>query len=134
MLMIVPPAVNLLIAFICWVQLRHFQHAVPVLRTSDDILRLKHLAKIMMYITLIFYALSAVPLLVWLYGIFIASVLGWWDLLLYVVLPFMIIMLVTATMDKPAKGVRATPVSDPSLQAERDYIAKVWVEQLFPDW
>jgi hypothetical protein len=95
---------------------------------------IRRLGKFQMYATLLVFALVALPLLVWIYGKFIVGALGWLDLLLYVILPFVALLILTGVFGAPADEVRATPADTPELEKERDHVADVWVSKNFPDW
>ena len=133
-LMIGPPVVILLAMFMLRLQLRRFQRDVPVIRAADDLVRLKRLAAIQMYAALGVLPLLPVPLLVWLYGIFIAGLLSWMDLLSFVVLPFAAIVAGAFLMGGPAEEVQAISVEDAALQAERDHVIDVWLNRMLPKW
>jgi hypothetical protein len=131
-LMLVPPAACLMIARTLRAQLIAFRREVPRLRSADDMQRLRRVAKFQMYATLAIFALIALPLLVWIYGKFIAGALGWLDVLWFVILPFVAMFVLSG--DAPADEVRATPADTPELEKERDQVADVWVNRNFPDW
>ncbi len=133
-LVLAPPTAVLLMSIALLFQLRHFQRVVPVLRTPDDVVKFKSLAKTQMFATLASFVLLVVPLLVWFFGCFGVAVLGWLDFPGYVVLPFVVVVVSIAAMPRTAQEVRNTPVANPSLEAERDHVADVWVNRLLPDW
>lgn len=132
-LMIAPPAVGLLAMFLLRIQLRRFRREVPVVRTEGDIVLLKRLAAVQMYAALLLLPLTALPPLAWLYGVFIAGVLGWLDLMLYVMLPLAAFVVGACVTSSPAKEVQVMPVVNASLEAERDHIVEVWLHRMLPD-
>jgi hypothetical protein len=133
-LMLIPPTVNVIGMLASVLQFKRFQRTVAALRTSEDMRRFKRLATIQMYVSLVLLWITVVPPLVWLYGFFFGRVLGWLDLLLYVVLPFVPVLVIALRGADTANAVRATPADDPALAAERDHVAHVWVNRYFPDW
>ena len=133
-IMLAPPALNLLAMIVLRAHLVSFQRAVPRLRNADDMARFKRLATVQMYATLVVLPTEALPLLVWIYGKFIAGALGWLDLLLYVIVPFLGLTGAAMLLGKQADEVRATPADTPELEKERDLVADVWVNKNFPEW
>ena len=133
-LMIVPPVIGVVAALWGGAQLRRFARDVPVLRTAAELDRFKRIASLQMYVALGLIPLLALPLLVWLYGMFVAAVLGLFDIFLGVVLPSLALAVVGHFTKRTEKSVQQLPVEDPALRAERDRVVQVWQSQALPDW
>ena len=114
--------------------LRRFREKYLIIRNESDMLAFKRLASFQMYVTLGTLYLTWVPLLIWIVGKFVLGHLTWLDGLLFVILPFAIQMALSATAIGTANAVRSTPVADEALTAERDRVADVWVNKLYPEW
>ena len=113
-----------------------FRKRVPALRTEDDIARLRSLATLQMWVSLIAHPvvpLSLVPLC-WILGWLVFRVLGWFDLILYGLLPFAAIIVTVLLGRSPADMCKEMDAASPSLEAERDRIVDVWINKLFPKW
>jgi hypothetical protein len=115
-------------------QLRRFLRSLPALRNSDDMSQFKKLAAAQMYESLVALALSAAPLVIWVIGKFMMGHLGWLDLLLFVVAPFLILGFAASKMSGAAEAVRQIAVADQSLAPERDRVVDVWLHRLLPNW
>ncbi|HEX2474702.1 MAG TPA: hypothetical protein VHK01_08150 [Lacipirellulaceae bacterium] len=133
-LMLAPPAIALLGMFLLRMQAGGFLKAVPEIRTRDDLVQFKRLAKIQMYVALVTLPLLWLPTLVWLVGTFLIAEVGWLDLLWYVVLPWMVVVAAASALSGPVERVQKLPAGDPSFQAERDHIVDVWLNRRLPDW
>ena len=132
--MLAPPVLVILAMVILHLQHRRFQKEIPLLRDSQDMLRFKRMAAFQMRVSGIAMFLAWSPLVIWIYGIAVARVVGWLDLLLYVVVPYAAELWVGVSMVDRARAVRATPASNSTLEVERDHVAKVWVNGPRPDW
>ena len=117
-----------------YLPLRSFREKYLVIRNEPDMLAFKRLASFQMYVTLAALYLTWVPLLIWIVGKFVLGHLTWLDGLLFVILPFVIQMALSATAIGTANAVRSTPVADEALTAERDRVVDVWVNKLYPEW
>ena len=115
-------------------QLRRFQKRFPELRTSDDLQAFKALASAQMYASLVGLILVWVPLLIWIFGKFVFGRVGWIDLLLYVVIPFVVQLVTSGFLVGTARAIRATPARDMTLETERDRIVDVWLHRSLPNW
>ena len=115
---------------------RRFRGAVPEIRSSDDLTRLRSQATLQMYLSLPAHpalTLGGVAV-VWLLGWLYFGVLGWLDLLLYGVLPIVVVSVVASLEESPAERSKEMKVADPSLNPERDRIVDVWINRLLPKW
>jgi hypothetical protein len=135
-IMVALPAIAAVFMVVLTITYRRFQRAVPQLRTSDDIQRLRSLAKLQMYLSLLAHPLLTIGgvVLVWVIGWLVVKQLGWVDLLLFGVLPIIISFVIAAMGESPARLAKSIPASDVALQSERDHIVDVWINRLFPDW
>ena len=138
-LMLLPPIVSTVAMLLLHLQLRNFQRAVPKIHGAPEMQRFKYLATFQMRVANLLLPVMPLPMLIeviviWLYGRFIAHVLGWGDLVLFGFLPLTLPFIVSGLTIGTARQVRATPASDSSLEAERDHVAHVWVHENRPDW
>jgi hypothetical protein len=115
-------------------QFRRFQRSLPALRNSDDLSQFKKLAAAQMYESLVSLTLTAAPLVIWVFGKFIAGHLGWLDLLVFVIAPVLILGFASDKMRGTAEAVRQIAVADQSLASERDQVVDVWLHRLLPNW
>jgi hypothetical protein len=124
----------LIIMLLMHVQLRRFLQAVPELRDEDDLSKFKKLAAAQMYASLVGLILMHFPLVIWIFGKFIVGHLGWLDLLIFVVAPFLILGLVSGMMIGAATAVRQIDVANTAIGTERDHVVDLWLHRRLPDW
>ena len=135
-IMVALPTIAVVFLLILTASYRRFRLAVPELRTSDDVRRLRSLAKLHMYLSLPGHpnVMIGGVLAVWLIGWLIVKELGWLDLLFFGVLPIIFVFVIAVRGQSPAQMAKTIPASSDSLAAERDHIVDVWLNRLFPDW
>lgn len=134
--MVAPWVVAALVLPILTVTYRRFRRVVPEIRTADDMDRLRSLAKLQMYLSLLAHPLLTIPLtlVVWVFGWLIANQLGWLDLLIYGVGAFAAFAGITMLGNSPAEMAQSIPTPDGDLASERDRVVDVWINRFFPDW
>jgi len=134
--MLVPTVVMLCVLPILTLTFRRFHRAVPEIRTESDIQKLRRLAKLQMYLSLMGLPSTTIgiALVVWLVGAFVFKQLGWLDLLLYAVVPIVIVVTIACMGNSPADMSKEIPASDPQLAAQRDHTVDVWINKKLPDW
>jgi hypothetical protein len=135
-IMVALPAVAAVSMLVLTITYHRFHQIVPELRTSEDLRRLRSLAKMQMYLALLGHPLFTVGgvIAIWVVGWLVVRELGWLDLLLYGIVPILVTFVIAAWGQSPARMAKAIPASDVSLAAERDHIVDVWINRLFPDW
>jgi len=135
-IMVALPTVAAVFMLILTMTYHRFRRIVPELRTREDLRRLRSLAKLQMYLSLVGHPLLTIggPIATWVIGWLVVKKLGLLDLLLYGVLPIVVACVIAAIGESPAKMAKGIPASDASLAAERDHIVDVWINRLFPDW
>ena len=131
-LMLAPPVIGIALMLLLRFPLKKFQRTTPSIRTQDDLHRLKKLAALQMYCSIVAPELIWAPFVVWIVGKFVTDVLTWMDLLTYGVIPFLALGAVAFLAGGPAEQVQSVPVDDPSLQKERDHIIDVWLHRRLP--
>ena len=127
-LILAPTIISILAMIVLYFPLRNFQNATPRIRTRADTERLRRLATQQMYGGLL-GSILWIPPVVWLISVLVTDAVTWGDVLLYVVLPYVVLFIVAAIGIGPAKAVRNTLTDDPTLQAERDRIVNIWLNQ-----
>lgn len=134
--MVAPWVISASVLPILTLTYRRFRDAVPEIRTADDMRRFRSLAKLQMYLSLSAHPglTVSVTLLAWLFGWLIAKQLGWLDLLIYGVGPFVGFAVLTMLGTSPADLAKTIPTPDASLAVERDRVIDVWINRLLPDW
>jgi hypothetical protein len=132
-LMLVPPAINLVMLLALHAHWLRFKQTVPALRTAEDLQRLQQLASLHMYAALVTLVLILIPLPTWIYGHVVAETLTMEELS-FAIVPGIILGGLAALAKSPAKQAREMPASDAALQAQRDHIADVWLHRALPDW
>jgi hypothetical protein len=135
-IMVALPAIAVLGMAFLTMTYRRFRRDVPELRTPEDIRRLRSLAKLHMYVSLLGHPYVTIGGVVaaWIVGWLVFKELGWLDLLLFGLLPIIVAVVVAAIGESPARMAKTIPVRDAALAAERDHIVDVWIHRLFPDW
>jgi hypothetical protein len=48
--------------------------------------------------------------------------------------PIIVVLVIAAVGESPARQGKEIPARDESLRNERDHIVDVWLHRLFPDW
>jgi hypothetical protein len=135
-IMVALPAVAAVILVALTITYHRFRGIVPELRTPEDLRRLRSLAKMHMYLSLLGHPVLTVGgvIAVWVIGWLVVRELGSLDLLLYGVVPITVVLVIAAWGQSPARMAKSIPASDVSLATERDHIVDVWINRLFPDW
>jgi hypothetical protein len=135
-MMVAFPALAVVCMIVLSTTYERFRRSVPELRTPDDLGRLRSLAKLQMYLSLLGHPLVTIGgvIAVWLVGWLIVKELGWLDLLLFGLLPFIVACVIAASGKSPARMAKTIPASDASLASERDRIVDVWINRVLPDW
>lgn len=135
-IMVALPALSAAVLIVLTITYRRFRRAVPELRTSEDLRRLRSLAKLQMYLSLLahtFLTFGGV-IVTWLIGWLVVKELGWLDLLLYGVAPILVALVIASLGQSPARQAKRIPTRDALLASERDRIVDVWINRLVPDW
>jgi len=135
-IMVALPTVAAVFMVVLTITYHRFRRIVPELRTPEDLRRLRSLAKLQMYLSLLGHPLVTIGgvIVTWVIGWLVVKELGWLDLLLFGVLPIIVPVVIAATGESPARMAKSIPASDSSLASERDRIVDVWLNHLFPDW
>jgi hypothetical protein len=135
-IMVALPALAAVLMLVLTITYRRFRRLVPELRTAEDLQRLRSLAKLHMYLSLLGHPVLTVAgvLAIWAVGWLVVRELEWLDLLLYGIVPIVVTLVIAAWGQSPARMAKAIPTSDVSLAVERDHIVDVWINRLFPDW
>jgi hypothetical protein len=134
-IMVALPSTAILIVLVVAITYHRFRRAVPELRTPEDLRRLRSLAKLQMYLSLIGHPVLTIGGVfpVWLFGWLVVGDLGWLDLLLFGVLPIVVLFALALPLKSPAQMSKTMPTSD-EFCAERDHVVDVWINRLLPDW
>jgi hypothetical protein len=135
-IMVALPATAAACMIVLTMTYRRFRRAVPELRTPEDLRRLRSLAKLHMYLSLVGHPLVTIggAIAIWVIGWLVVKELGWVDLLLYGILPITVACVIAAMGTSPARMAKEIPASDATLAAERDHVVDVWINRLLPDW
>jgi len=130
------PLTAALVMVILTITYHRFRRSVPELRDEQDLQRLRSLAKLQMYLSLIAHPALTIGgvVMVWLIGKFVLDELDWVDLLLYGVLPIIIAVVVGCIGESPAEMAKTIPAPEASISSERDRVVAVWINRLFPTW
>ncbi len=136
MIMVALPAVAAVFMVVLTITYHRFRRIVPELRTPEDLRRLRSLAKLQMYLSLLGHPMLMIGgvIVTWVVGWLVVKELGWLDLLLYGVLPIIVTFVIAVIGESPARMAKSIPASDALLASERDHIVDVWTNRLFPDW
>jgi len=135
-IMVALPTVSAVLMIILTITYHRFRRTVPELRTPEDLRRLRSLAKLQMYLSLLGHPLLTISgvIATWIIGWLVLKELSWLDLLLFGVLPTVVAFVIAASGESPARMAKRIPASDVSLASETDRIVDVWINHLFPDW
>jgi O-antigen/teichoic acid export membrane protein len=134
-IMVALPTVAAVFLVVLTITYRRFRRIVPELRTPEDLRRLRSLAKLQMYLSLLDPLLMIGGVIAtWVIGWLVVKELGWLDLLLFGVLPIIVPCVIAARGESPARLAKSIPAADISLASERDRIVEVWINRVFPDW
>jgi cytochrome c-type biogenesis protein CcmH/NrfF len=131
-LMLAPHGLVIVVVLLLRHQLRRFQKSTPQIKTHEDVAALKQLATVHVYAGLLSHLLW-LPWLVWVYGFFIAGVLTWADLLLFVAIPFALVIAAALAEGGPAREVQSTRATSPALQEECDDVVEFWRHGKLPE-
>jgi hypothetical protein len=135
-IMVALPALAAVFMVVLNITCRRFRRIVPELRTPEDLQRLRSLAKLQMYLSLLAHPLLTIGVVVatWVIGRVVFRELGWLDLLLYGVFPILVPFVIAARGESPARMAKRIPAREVSLALERDRIVDVWINRLLPNW
>jgi hypothetical protein len=135
-IMVALPTIGAVFLVVLTITYHRFRRIVPELRTPEDLQRLRSLAKLQMYLSFLGHPLVTIGgvIVIWVVGWLLVKKLGWLDLLVFGVLPMIVLLIIAAVGESPARMAKGIPASDASLASERDRIVDVWINRLFPDW
>lgn len=134
--MVALPVVAMVVMGVLTWTYHRFRRIVPELRTQEDLVRLRSLAKLQMYLSLIAHPLLTIGgvFVVWIIGWLVVGKLGWIDLLLYGLGPIVLTFVVAVMGESPAEMAGTIPARDEGLAMERDRVVDAWINRLLPDW
>lgn len=135
-IMLAPSIATVIIMAVLQITGRRFRKRVPKYRGPDDLQRLRSLAKLQMYLSLIAQPtwMYGIVIIAWLLGWLWFKQLGWLDLLLYGVLPIVATFVLAVLGESPARMAVVIPAKNETLAAERDQIVDTWRHKTLPDW
>jgi len=131
-IMLACPALGLISAAICGLEMRAFLARTLRIENIQDMERLKRLVAWQMYFALAQFPILGLPPIAFMLG-FVTHQLGILHIA-YIVLPSLVVIAVSLGAIKPLETrVKALPVDD-AFYAEFQNVVDTWMNKPFPDW
>ena len=132
-IMLTCPAIGLILCLYFGSLLKRFLTNTPEIKSAQDMERFKQLVKGQMFAALAQIAVLSIPILVFVYGLWIKVLKPNTDIL-YMLVPSLVVLGAGMALKSVERNVQNVPTATDELTKERDRIVDIWLHQPFPNW